>query len=257
MLVQIEITTRCNFRCFYCAGREMTQAHMDWDRFAEILNRVPKHASRVSLQGEGEPMSHPRFWEMVQAIRERGLVPYTITNGSLIEPEAVAAAFPTIGLSIDTVDAELAERIGRFKLDRVITNLDRLLTLMVPERIVVHTVYLGQPLETLREFLRERKLTKHIIQPLQSKADYARYYSGVNASEWGPCTFSCRYLEQPLMRYYAIDGTELPCCFIKDTTGFVSAEHLRAQLEQKSVPGSCAGCRMIFPHAKIPAVDSI
>jgi hypothetical protein len=202
-------------------------------------------------------MMHPRFWDMVNALRKRGLVPYTITNGSLIDPELVAESFPSIGVSIDTLDAGLAESIGRFKVDRVISNVARLLAVMAPDRIIVHTVYFGQTLDTLRDFLKERGVTKHIVQPLQSKADYARHYGEVDASNWGPCTFSCKYLEQTLMRYYSMDGAELPCCFIKDTTGFVSMEHLRLQLEQKSVPEACAGCRVIFPHAEIPKVSRL
>jgi MoaA/NifB/PqqE/SkfB family radical SAM enzyme len=64
MLVQFEITTRCNFDCFYCAGRAMRQGDMSYEVFIDLLAR---HVERngtpdtVSLQGEGEPTLHHDF----------------------------------------------------------------------------------------------------------------------------------------------------------------------------------------------------
>jgi MoaA/NifB/PqqE/SkfB family radical SAM enzyme len=250
--VQIEIGTRCNYQCFYCVGRDMPQRYMAWELFTSILERESKHhVERVSLQGEGEPMMHPKFWEMVDAIRGHGLVPYTITNGSLLDAPRVAAAFPAIGISIDTIDPEYAQRIGRFKLHRVLRNLDALLGVLSPNRIIIHTVDMGQPLEPLKLFLRGRGINQHMIQPLQPKADYAKRYSQGESPTWGACTYRCRFLAAPLMRYYDITGLELPCCFIKNTTDFVSSEQLRQQLNQRIVPTCCQGCGAIFPHAKV------
>jgi MoaA/NifB/PqqE/SkfB family radical SAM enzyme len=252
VFVQIEIGTRCNYQCFYCVGRDMPQRYMAWDLFTAILERESKRpVERVSLQGEGEPMMHPRFWEMVDAIRGQGLVPYTITNGSLLDAPRVAAAFPAIGISIDTIDTEYAQKIGRFKLHRVLRNLEALLDVLSPGRIIIHTVDMGQPLEPLKEFLRRRGITQHMIQPLQPKADYAKRYSDGELPSWGACTYRCRFLDAPLMRYYDITGLELPCCFIKNTTDFVSSEQLRKELIGRTVPICCQGCGAIFPHATV------
>jgi UDP:flavonoid glycosyltransferase YjiC (YdhE family) len=218
VFVQIEIGTRCNYECFYCVGRDMVQSYMAWDLFAAILEQqLAAEVERVSLQGEGEPMMHPRFWDMVAAIRAKALVPYTITNGSLLEPERVAAAFPTIGISIDTIDPEYAQKIGRYKLQRVLRNLDALLSVMTPDRIIIHTVAMGQVLDPLRTYLAQRGIRQHMVQPLQPKADYAHRYAEESASSWGACTYRCRFLAAPVMRYYDITGRELPCCFIKNT----------------------------------------
>jgi MoaA/NifB/PqqE/SkfB family radical SAM enzyme len=255
--VQIEIGTRCNYQCFYCAGRDMVQRYMGWELFVDILERQQGHnVERVSLQGEGEPMMHPRFWDMVDAIRFRRLIPYTITNGSILDPARVSAAFPNIGISIDTVDPEFAKKIGRFKLHRVLRNLDALLAVLSPERIIIHTVDMGQPLGPLKQFLAQRGITNHVIQPLQPKADYARRYSQNEPQSWGSCTYRCRFLAAPLMRYYDITGLELPCPFIKDTAAFSTREQLRQQLNERTVPACCQGCGSIFPHAKVSMVQS-
>ena len=158
MLYQIEITTHCNFECFYCAGRNMPQRNMEWDLFASIIGSIPPGPHVVSLQGEGEPTVHPRFWDMAETVRTRGLVPYTITNGSCAEPGKFAAAFPNVAVSIDTLDPVEAERIGRHKLNRVLENLDALTEQMGAKRILIMTVDYGQPLDKVRAFAATRIL---------------------------------------------------------------------------------------------------
>lgn len=253
-LAQIEITTICNYRCFYCAGRDMPQRHMPMEQFLGILDRLPADVRRVSLQGEGEPTAHNRFREMVAAVQQRGLTPYTITNASLIrDPQWFAQAFPQIGISIDTLDAELSETIGRIRLPRALKGVDRLIAAMGAERIVLHTVSFGQPLDAIRAWARAKGFGKHVVQPLQGKPDYMRSYRlkvqrreppadlGSDASP----ALQCRYLERDFMRYYTLDGTELPCCFIKDATSFSSKAELRSSLAAGQVPKACTGCREV------------
>ena len=59
----------------------MPQRHMGWPVFEMVLGRIPPGPHSVSLQGD-EPTLHPRFWEMVSRVRERGLAPTTITNAT-------------------------------------------------------------------------------------------------------------------------------------------------------------------------------
>jgi molybdenum cofactor biosynthesis enzyme MoaA len=39
VLAQLEITTRCNFDCFCCAGPRMRQGDMPYDTFTALLNQ--------------------------------------------------------------------------------------------------------------------------------------------------------------------------------------------------------------------------
>jgi MoaA/NifB/PqqE/SkfB family radical SAM enzyme len=243
--VQIEVTTHCNFTCFYCAGRAMPQRHMPLALFDDILRRLPPRALTVSLQGEGEPMLHPEFWEMVTRVRARGHRPYTITNGSALPyPEHVAEAFPEIGISIDSLNETEAERIGRTHLDRVLRNLDRLLESMPASRVTVHTVDVGQPLDALREFVAARGM-RHLIQPLQRKEDYRQSYAtAIPATDHGR-TGPCHYLRQPRMKYFNIDGVEMPCCFIKDTSAYRGVPALHDDFAARRVPECCRGCQAL------------
>lgn len=245
MLFQIEVTTHCTFTCFYCAGRDMAQRHMEWPVFEQILARTPAGQHVVSLQGEGEPTLHPRFWDMVTEVRARGFAPTTITNGYEIDAARMAAELPDVAVSIDTLDEAEATRIGRLKLPRVLANLDRLLTAMGPERMRIMTVDYGQDLSALRSFLTQKRLTRHIVQPLQRKDDYVRRYPD-RIFAAGRYHYQCRFLQAPVMRFYDITGCELPCCFIKDVTAFTSISALAGELARGVVPPPCAGCREIM-----------
>ncbi len=246
MFYQIEVTTHCNFQCFYCAGRDMPQKHMDWALFGRLLAAIPPGRHEISLQGEGEPTTHPRFWDMVEAVRSRGCVPYTITNGSHVDVERFAAAFPRIGVSLDTLDPAEADRIGRYKLDRVLANLDALAARMGPHRIHIKTVDYGQALEPIATFVRARGYGDHAVQPLQVKDDYAQRYPGRLEAKPREYTHQCRFLAQPLRRYYDIEGREYPCCYIKDARLHEPIASLRAKLAAGEVPPACSGCREIL-----------
>lgn len=93
---QIELTTKCNLRCHYCAHHPQlprAQEHMTEETFAAAL-RLVKHLvdrgtqAELSLTGIGESLLHPRFLEFVGRARavigpERPLV--ITTNGILFD----------------------------------------------------------------------------------------------------------------------------------------------------------------------------
>lgn len=243
--IQIEITTICTFDCFYCAGRIMPQRHMAPELFENILKHLPARRLTVSLQGEGEPTLHPYFWDMAERVAGAGKIPYTITNCSAIDTEAAARLFPRIGVSLDTIDADEADRIGRFDLRGVLANLERLVSGMGSRRIIVHSVDFGQPLDALRRYLRTLGIHRHIVQSIQVKDDYRKRYPLLVEQRDARYHFRCRYVFRPFMRYFDINGTMMPCCSIKDARGSVSVERIRESLSRGVVPECCRGCREI------------
>jgi len=242
--VQIEVTTFCNFGCFYCAGREMPKQHMSMPLFDKIVSILPENTVTVSLQGEGEPTLHPHFWQMVDKVVKNGHTPYTITNGSHLDFERIAENFPRIGFSVDTADSVEAEKIGRYGLKNVLANLEQLSKLMA-DRIIVHSVDYGQPLEELNEYLDNLGITRRVIQPIRAKADYSRRYPQLQNPASQIYHFRCKYIFNPSMVYFNVNGRAMPCYSIKDTAKFVSAKHIRQQLQQRTVPECCVGCREI------------
>ena len=128
--VQVEPTTRCNFNCGYCAGRHLPQRDMALEVFDGFLSSTQR-ISRIQLQGEGEPLMHPGFYEMVERARARhpAVRLSTVTNGSLLSAHAdrlVESALDHVFVSIDTAEPELFEKIRRGKLDRVVEGMKAL-----------------------------------------------------------------------------------------------------------------------------------
>jgi hypothetical protein len=112
---------------------------------------------------------------------------------------------------------------------------------MAATRVVVHTVDFGQPLHSLRAFVSGRGL-RHVIQPLQRKEDYRQSYAHVVPSAEHGRTGACEYIRRPHMRYFNIEGVEMPCPFIKDVGEFRGTAWLRGTFAAREMPGCCRGC---------------
>lgn len=246
MFIQVEITTLCNFRCFYCASPKAQGRSMSMSLFHALLQKIPAGRHVVSLQGEGEPLAHPQFFSLATQVWQAGHIPYVITNCSLAKSQHLPVAFPRIGISLDTVETGEAERIGRRQLKKVLSNLERLVSIAGPDRIAVHTVDMGQPLGPLRKYIASLGIEQHIVQALQTKDDYRRHYPipvSIPVSKGRP--LPCRYVARPSMKFFNIDGIEMPCAYIKDATVFRSAQALSEEFEVGEVPAACTGCREI------------
>lgn len=126
---QIEPTTRCNYRCGFCVGRSMRQGDLAWEAFEAFLAAHPD-LRHVELQGEGEPLLHPRFFDMVAACRARGIAVGLITNGSLLNAAMVerllAADIASIHVSMETSDAARFQEIRGGKFAKVVEGLEAL-----------------------------------------------------------------------------------------------------------------------------------
>jgi MoaA/NifB/PqqE/SkfB family radical SAM enzyme len=237
--MQVKVSTRCNFTCFYCAGRDMS-----YEAFCDLLDH---HVARygvpplVSLQGEGEPTINPDFFRMAERVKAIGSTPYTITNGTFKQWRKFVPLFPAVGVSMDTLDDQEAEKIGRFNLPRVqefIENLARHST------VVVHTVSVWpKSARAVGLWCRERGL-HHIVQPLQNKPDYQYRYPQFVPKQTREERFACGYLREDRMRYYDMDGTAMPCAFIKDTSQYPGLAQMHRLHEEGSRPACCAGCLM-------------
>jgi MoaA/NifB/PqqE/SkfB family radical SAM enzyme len=127
--LEIEPTTRCNFTCGFCCGRHMVQQDLDLATFEAALDTFPG-VEHLELQGEGEPLLHPRFFEMVSHARARGIRVSCITNGSLLSAENVARLLDLdlekLMVSFESLDPPAFRRLRGGKIEKVIEGLERL-----------------------------------------------------------------------------------------------------------------------------------
>jgi len=109
----------------------MRQADLPYERFVAALDAFPD-LRHVELQGEGESLMHPRFLDMVELARSRGVKVSFITNGSFFTPESISrlldAGIEKLSVSLESPEAAEFQRIRGGKLDKVLRGIEALLT---------------------------------------------------------------------------------------------------------------------------------
>lgn len=135
--VQLEPVGQCNLRCQMCPIQFRQDgpphgppAFMDYELFMHVLDDLPT-LRELHLQGLGEPMMHPRFFDMIEEATRRGISVTTNSNVTLLTREraerCVTSGLATLHVSLDGATAETYERIrARAHFDRVLRNLSHL-----------------------------------------------------------------------------------------------------------------------------------
>ena len=133
LLLVLESTSRCNFRCVHCSQTFNRQARADMS--VELFRKTGpawKTALEVYLFGDGEVLLDiPRHLEMVSQVREANPACSLgfSTNGKLLTPEVygryAATGVQYIQVSIDAATRELYDEMRRGgSFDDLIANLE-------------------------------------------------------------------------------------------------------------------------------------
>jgi len=135
--VQIEPVGQCNLRCKMCPIQFRTDgtpdhppAFMEFPVFCRLIDQFPQ-LTQLHLQGMGEPLMHPRFFDMVRYAAQRGIEVSTNSNLTLLSErravECVNSGLRRIHVSLDGASAKTYEFIRvRAKFERVLRNIRRL-----------------------------------------------------------------------------------------------------------------------------------
>jgi len=135
--VQIEPVGQCNLRCRMCPIQFRTDgtpdhpvAFMEFEVFRGLVDQFPR-LTELHLQGMGEPLMHPRFFDMVHYAAQRGIEVSTNSNLTLLSErravECVNSGLRRIHVSLDGASAQTYEYIRvRAKFERVLRNIRRL-----------------------------------------------------------------------------------------------------------------------------------
>lgn len=129
---QIEPIGRCNLACGMCTvnhrGDEI--ATMSVERFTALLDALPGLES-LHLQGLGEPMLHPRFFDMVAIAAKRGIRVSANSNLTLLTParaqRCIDSGLAALSVSLDGATAATFEAVRHgAAFHKVVRNLGRL-----------------------------------------------------------------------------------------------------------------------------------
>ncbi len=104
-LFLFEITDGCDLRCPICLGAPQERgSFLTPDQMRDMVGRVVEHAGTGAIVtlGGGEPTVHPRFFELVEIIRERGIRDiWVYTNGRRVARDpAFAPRCAALGLTV-------------------------------------------------------------------------------------------------------------------------------------------------------------
>jgi radical SAM protein with 4Fe4S-binding SPASM domain len=128
--VQIEPVGQCNLKCRMCPvvyREEKPPAFMPFETFCALLDQFPAVAE-LHLQGLGEPLLHPRFFDMVRYAVAHGIRVSTNTNLTALSPrrarECVQSGLARLHVSLDAPEAAAYEyiRVGA-RFPKVLRNL--------------------------------------------------------------------------------------------------------------------------------------
>ncbi|HEX5103083.1 MAG TPA: radical SAM protein [Pirellulaceae bacterium] len=119
--LQIEPVGQCNLRCQMCpvqfrrdgpAGGGM--AGMDYSVFTRLIDQFIT-VRELHLQGLGEPMMHPRLFDMIEYAAVKGIRVTITTNMTLLSPRraerCVTSGLAGMCISVDSADPATYERI--------------------------------------------------------------------------------------------------------------------------------------------------
>jgi len=131
--LQVEPTTRCNFKCKMCRGVYEARICDDLNLvgFQRIINQIPQ-AIKVHLQGIGEPFLNKDIFKMIRYAKEKKVKVDLTTNASLIDAaiarEIVSSGLDYIEFPLDSTKPEIYEEIRcGATFENVVNNLKTLI----------------------------------------------------------------------------------------------------------------------------------
>ena len=158
-IVAIEMTHRCNLRCFHCCidadGVVSNKNDLSTEQIKIIIDKIIKwNPDRIMLSG-GEPMLRKDFIEILKYIKNnyKGKI-IVSTNGTLINTsnvEALAECAYQIDISLDGVDEESCSIIrGPGIFNKVLKNVQKL------KRVGFSRIFLSMVISDRNEHLERR-----------------------------------------------------------------------------------------------------
>ncbi|MBK1615651.1 hypothetical protein CKO44_19510 [Rubrivivax gelatinosus] len=183
---QIEPVGHCNLACRMCTVKHRGDAvaELPFERFVAWLDEMPQ-LEHLHLQGLGEPMLHPRFFDMVQAAAARGIRVGANTNLTLLTPErarrCVDGGLAELSVSLDGASAPVYEAVRQgASFAKVLRNLDRLMSACAaqPGRLAVRGVMVLMrsnlhELPALVRLLHAHGVGELLVQRLSSDLEHA------------------------------------------------------------------------------------
>lgn len=136
-VIYLEITGGCNAKCPWCAtGRSVggtgPKRYIEVELFARALDRLLDIGAvltgqTIGLYNWGEPTLHPRLYEILEELGQRGLYADINSNGSIPPKPSKSQSLRHIAnmsFSLPGFSQQSQDRIHGFDFERVLRNID-------------------------------------------------------------------------------------------------------------------------------------
>jgi cyclic pyranopterin phosphate synthase len=193
--LEVSPSGSCNHRCKFCALDFYHQRRfLDLDRMNGVFQEMALCGVKsVMFGGEGEPLLHPRFIELVQAAWAAKLDIGITTNASLLTPDTAAEIMPLVTWLKASVDAGTATTYAKVHgvkagvFDTVIKNLEYAGHIN-GGTIGVQMLWLPENKEEvaiLAEIAREIEMDYLVVKPYsQHPSSKTKLYADLDYSDW-------------------------------------------------------------------------
>jgi radical SAM protein with 4Fe4S-binding SPASM domain len=111
-IVVWNITRRCNLKCIHCYSDSDAREYpgeLTWEQCQGVVDDLASFGVPGLLLSGGEPLIHPRFFDLARYARSKGLRLTLSTNGTLIDLAAAEkikeVGFAYVGISLDGIGA--------------------------------------------------------------------------------------------------------------------------------------------------------
>lgn len=86
--LELQVTARCNLRCRHCYQGEPRAVDLPLEGLLPLLEEFDRMGGLRLLISGGEPLTHPAFYELNEALPGFGFRSILLTNGHLLDREA-------------------------------------------------------------------------------------------------------------------------------------------------------------------------
>lgn len=237
----LDLTNRCNLRCPLCVTGQCANdrpfGQMDFEGFRRVVDELAPYLFKVRLHSWGEPLTHPRFYEMLGYLRDKNVGTEVSSNFMLFRPQdavrLIDSGLELLVVSIDGTTQEVYEkyRVGG-NLEKVKANVRALVEAKRKRRarfpvletqflLMRHNLHQAGEMEALsRELGADRcrvfPVAVNVDNPeqrekwLPAEEAQSRYDFSTLEDRYYSLDKACRWLWQSAVINW--DGTVSPCC---------------------------------------------
>lgn len=223
-IYQIELTTRCNLKCFYCPIEELDKKDMSFSTFKSIIDSIEGKAI-ILMQGTGESLLHKQFHGFLVYLKLRGHKATLITNGTMRIPDKTFALLDRVKYSIDEYTSDKKVKVLKGNEENITID---------PKSSIFMVDYGQDP----TELLKHTKINAY-KQKLQQKDSYTKKYSVDNKQS---CSAKeCSFIKNDRKFFFA-SGKEAACCLMIFEDKSMTSRQVKKSLAAGVIPDPCKGC---------------